>query len=89
MELTKKDGTLANIIALNTTTINEALTDPSVDTNAYKKLVVNIFNKAKETPGQKKAKAIVMQKKSKQEVAFYVYNAALAGDDMATIKKVG
>lgn len=76
------EGTLTAVLEEHTRTISQAVEDETITLDNLKEIIDYITDKCKQTPAVARFKQKVSRMTSKTEIAFFVYNTALAGENL-------
>lgn len=83
-DLSKTEGTYTKEIEIHLPEIYSAYEDRTISIAAFKDLVINIVNKARDTKARKNFLSNLTKKTSKDQILFYTNNAYMRGCGLGT-----
>lgn len=84
--LSNIDGTLTSAVQENAGELKRIFEDPSLDIDDIKDYLFELLESCKSTPWIKKATAKIEKMTDKNELAFFVYNSFLSGENLKSMR---
>ena len=84
--LSNIDGTLTSAVEENAGELKRIFEDTSLDIDDIKSYLFELLDSCKQTPWIKKSIAKIEKMTDKNELAFFVYNSFLSGENLKSMR---